>query len=70
MVKDFGTGALQRKAGLYWDIPLIALGDGRLNVTKDEAIMIPLETEAAEYEPFGHTLVLQEFYYLPNNADS
>lgn len=70
IVKDFGTGVLRRKAGLFIDVPLIALGDGRLNVTQDEAITLPLTTDAAQYGPFGHTLMLHEFYYLPNAADT
>ena len=70
IVKDFGTGMEARKTGLIWDIPLIALGDGRLNVVQDEAITLPLTTEGAEYEPFGHTAMLHEFFYLPNAADT
>lgn len=70
LVKDFGTGVEQRKSGILIDIPLIALGDGRLNVVQDEAITLPLATDAAEYDPFGHTAVLHEFFYLPNAADA
>lgn len=69
VVKDFGTGAEERKTGMVWDIPLIALGDGRLDVTQDEAVTVPLDTQAAEYENFGHTLMLCEFDYLPDVAD-
>jgi len=69
IVKDFGTGVEKRKAGIVIDIPLIALGDGRLNVAQDEPITLPLQTDAAEYEPFGITASWQEFYYLPNAAD-
>ena len=70
LVKDFGTGTEARKAGILIDIPLIALGDGRLNVAQNEAITLPLQTDAAEYTPFGHTIILHEFNYLPNAADS
>lgn len=70
IVKDFGSGVEERKAGIIWDIPLIALGDGRLEVTQDEAITIPLDVQAAEYETFGHTLMLMEFDYLPDAADT
>lgn len=71
IVKDFGSGNEARKTGLVWDIPLIALGDGRLNVVQDEAVTIPLDVQAAEYEEegFGYTLMLNEFEYLPNAAD-
>ena len=70
MVKDFGTGVLSRKAGIHIDLPLIGLGDGRLTVSQDEAIQLPLTTDAAEYENFGHTMMLTEFTYLPDAADS
>ncbi len=70
IVKDFGSGAIARKAGIVLDVPLIALGDGRANVTQDEAITLPLDTQAAEYENFGHTLLMVEFFYLPDTADT
>lgn len=70
LVKDFGTGVERRKTGIYFDIPLIGLGNGRLNVTQDEPITIPLENNASEYIPFGHTLMLQEYEYLPIAADT
>lgn len=59
---------VKNNAGLLWDMPLIALGDGRLNVTQDESITLPLDTNAAE-SLFGHTLLLNEFPYLPSVAD-
>jgi hypothetical protein len=49
------------------DVPLLSLGDGRLNVEQDQAITLPLETNAAE-SSFGHTLQMQFFPYLPNLA--
>lgn len=52
---------------LIFDIPLLSLGDGRLNVEQDQAIQLPLENNAAESE-FGHTLLMQSFPYLPNSA--
>ena len=52
---------------LIIDVPLISLGDGRLNVEQDQAIQLPLETNAAE-SSFGHTLLFQSFPYLPNSA--
>lgn len=54
-------------AGLYMDVPLIGLGGGRLDIEQDAAIMLPLETAAAE-SPFGHTLLIGWFDYLPNLA--
>jgi hypothetical protein len=38
-----------------------------LNVEQDQAIQLPLETNAAE-SSFGHTLLFQSFPYLPNSA--
>ncbi len=53
--------------GILFDIPLLALGDGRPNVEQDQAIMLPLENNAAQ-SPFGHTLLFQSFPYLPDAA--
>lgn len=58
---------VKENKGLLFDVPLLALGDGRLNVEQDQAITLPLETNAAE-SVFGHTLLLASFYYLPDVA--
>lgn len=50
--------------GLLFDVPLISLGDGRLNVEQDQPIKLPLENNAAEGR-FGYTLLMQQFPYLP-----
>lgn len=50
--------------GMLFDIPLISLGDGRLNIEQDQPIKLPLENNAAE-SPFGYTLLVQQFPYLP-----
>lgn len=55
-------------AGMVWDIPLIALGDGRLKVEQDQPITLPLSTDAAEGSN-NHTLLFNEFPYLPDAAD-
>lgn len=57
----------KNNTGIAIDLPLISLGDGRLNVTQDEAIKLPLETNAAE-SSFGHTLLITHFPYLPDLA--
>jgi hypothetical protein len=57
----------QDNAGLVYDIPLMALGNGRANVTKDQAIKIPLDFQAAEGYT-GYTLGITLFPYLPNAA--
>jgi len=59
---------VKANAGLVFDIPLISLGDGRLNVEQDNPITLPLSVEAAE-STFGYTLLMNEFPYLPSLAD-
>lgn len=59
---------VKNNAGMVWDIPLIALGEGRLSVEQDQPITLPLSMEAAEGSD-GHTLLFNEFPYLPNAAD-
>ncbi|MFA7063657.1 MAG: phage tail tube protein [Methanomethylophilus sp.] len=59
---------VKNNAGMVWDIPLLALGDGRLNVEQDQPITLPLSVDAAE-SAAGYTLLLNEFPYLPNAAD-
>lgn len=50
-----------------WDIPLMSLGDGRLNVEQDQAIRLPLEMNAAESKN-KTTLTVGNFPYVPNVA--
>jgi hypothetical protein len=59
--------AVQDNAGILFDIPLLSLGDGRLNIEQDQPVMVPLEMNAAESR-FGHTLLFQSFPYLPDIA--
>ena len=54
-------------AGMVYDIPMMGLGGGRLNVEKDAAIKLPLETLAAEGTT-GYTLGINVFPYLPTAA--
>lgn len=58
---------LKQNEGLLFDVPLLSLGDGRLNVEQDSPIMIPLENNAAESK-FGNTLTFMQFSYLPDKA--
>lgn len=57
---------------MVFDLPLIALGDGRLNVEVDQPITLPLNTEAASGEDvdalLDHTLAITYFHYVPDAA--
>lgn len=58
---------VKNNAGTLFDIPLLTLGNGRLNVEQDKSIMLPLDTTAAQGK-FGNTLIFQSFAYLPSSA--
>ncbi len=55
----------KQNAAVIMDVPLIALGGGRLNVEMDAAIMLPLTIAGAE-SPFGHTALLNWLPFVPN----
>lgn len=59
--------AAQKNAGFIYDIPLLGLGGGRLNVEKDNPITIPLEMSASE-NALGYTMLKTFFAYLPTAA--
>ena len=56
-----------KNAGFVFDIPLLGLGGGRLNVEKDAPITVPLEPAGAE-NANGYTMLYEAFSYLPNLA--
>lgn len=56
--------ACAENKGFLFDIPLLGLGGGRLNVEKDAPITVPLTPAGAE-NPNGYTMLYQEFPYLP-----
>ncbi len=66
-------GAAGSKAGFMLDLPLITLGDARLNVVQDQAIKLPLDMEAATAALIDSTLdyiaMFSFFDFLPNAAD-
>lgn len=59
--------AAQGNKGVVFDLPLLTLGGGRLNVEKDAPIMIPLENAAGECAA-GYTMLFVQFNYLPTTA--
>lgn len=62
-------GATGAKAGVLVDVPLITLGDGRLNVEQDAPITLPLEIPAGADRVFNHTMLMMFWDFLPNAAD-
>lgn len=63
------TGAV---VGVVADLPLLRLGDGRANVSKDEPITLPLTLNASRGRGIStnldHTLMFTYFDYLPAAA--
>ena len=55
-------------AGWIFDIPSINLGEGRLNVEKDNPITLPLSLAGARDDVIGASLLAVYFPYLPNAA--
>lgn len=64
---------VKNNTGIVIDIPLVALGDGRLNVEQDQPITLPLSMDAATAEDVAtgmdHTALLTFFGYLPDAAE-
>ena len=58
--------------GIVVDMPYGSLGDGRPQVEQDQAIMVPLEFQAAEASAvsadFDYTMMMCFFDYLPTAA--
>lgn len=60
---------VKNNAGWMFDLPLLTLGDGRLNITKDQPITLPLSFDAAEHPDLNVTLTGHYFPYLPDVAE-
>lgn len=63
-------GATGSKAGVLVDVPLITLGDGRLNIEQDAPITLPLDIPAGADRLFDHTLLMMFYDFLPDRADT
>lgn len=66
---DVGLYALfaTKQKGFIFDIPLVGLGGGTLNVEKDNPITLELEASGAENK-FGYTMMYVNFPVLPKIA--
>ena len=64
----------KNNAGIAIDLPLITLGDGKLEVEQDEPITIPITSEAATGASIDanmdHTMLMVFFDYLPTLAET
>lgn len=57
----------KQNAGMVYDVPLLSLGNGRINVAKDQPITVPLDTIAAQGAA-AYTLGVTILPYLPTAA--
>lgn len=63
---------VRNNKGMVLDLPLVALGDGRLKVEQDKPITLPLKMDAATAvdidENLDYTMMITYFNYLPTVA--
>ena len=55
-------------AGLLVDLPLVTLGDGKPDLSPNEAIKLPLNMDAAKDDTLDFTMSISQFRYLPTLA--
>ncbi len=64
---------VKENSGISIDMPLIALGNGRLQVVQDQAIKVPLDLQAATaakiHPTLNHTMLWVFWDYLPDAAE-
>ncbi len=63
----FYTAICAKNKGIIYDIPLLGIDGGQLNIEADTPVTIPVGMQAAE-NPQGYTLSYSQFDYLPNIA--
>jgi hypothetical protein len=68
LVKNETVGLETVAQGIVMDIPLVSLGDGRLNVAINAPITLALTIPAAGDRVFNHTMLMSFFDYLPQAA--
>lgn len=59
----------KENAGWVFDVPLLTLGEGRLNVEKDAPVTIPVSIQGARDPNYNTTLQAVHFAYLPTRAE-
>ncbi len=57
----------KNNGAMVFDLPLVSLGGGMSKVEKDKPITVPMDAMAAQSR-FGHTLMYQNFPYVPTLA--
>lgn len=69
---NFFMAVAKQNAGFIMDLPLIALGNARLEIEQDEPIMLPLDIDAATAAKINpntdYTLLWMFYDYLPTRA--
>lgn len=70
---SFDFALVKNNMGMLIDLPLVSLGDGRLNVALNQPITLPLSLDAAQAtdiaSTFTHTALFNYFNFLPTAAD-